>query len=170
MKERKPSKNKLDNLMSTEFMNETQTRIPEGFEIIKTYPLNPPFSYVNILYNNEKSNYLYHVDELKLNHDEMIIFENLYRAIELAQRVLNDDPRERKYIFVITDGHATGYDKIHETFAKLVKKVDVSDITLVAIGVSKKVSKTFKKNAQGHDLKTLVTKFITAYRSSSSDM
>ncbi len=82
MKERKPSKNKSDNLMSTEFMDETQTRIPEGFEIIKTYPLNPPFSYVNILYNNEKSNYLYHVDELKLNHDEMIIFENLYRAIE----------------------------------------------------------------------------------------
>lgn len=91
-------------------------------------------------------------------------------AIELAQRVLNDDPRERKYLFVITDGHATGYDKIHETFAKIVKKVDVSDTTLVAIGVSKKVSENFKKNAQGRDLKTLVTKFITAYRSSSSDM
>jgi flagellar protein FlaI len=82
MKEKKPSKNKSDNLMSTEFMDENQTRIPEGFEIVKTYPLNPPFSYVNILYNNEKSNYLYHVDELKLNRDEMIIFENLYRAIE----------------------------------------------------------------------------------------
>ena len=76
----------------------------------------------------------------------------------------------KKFIFVITDGHATGYDEIHETFTKLVKKVNVSDITLVAIGVSKKVSKTFKINAQGHDLKTLVTKFITAYRTCSSDM
>ncbi|MHB8601526.1 MAG: VWA domain-containing protein [Nitrosotalea sp.] len=91
-------------------------------------------------------------------------------AIELAQRVLNDDPRERKYIFVITDGHATGYAKISEAFAKIVKKVEVSDTTLVAIGVSKRVSDTFKRNAQGQDLKTLMAKFITAYRSSSSDM
>ncbi|MHB9160672.1 MAG: type II/IV secretion system ATPase subunit [Nitrosotalea sp.] len=68
--------------MNTEFMDENQTRIPEGFEIVKTYPLNPPFSYVNILYNTEKSNYLYHVDELKLNREEIVIFENLYRAIE----------------------------------------------------------------------------------------
>ena len=82
MKEKKPSKNKVDNLMSTEFMDENQSRIPEGFEIIKTYPLNPPFSYVNILYNTEKSNYLYYVDELKLNTDESVIFQNLYRAIE----------------------------------------------------------------------------------------
>lgn len=91
-------------------------------------------------------------------------------AIELAQRVLCEDPREKKYIFVITDGHATGYDEIHETFTKLVKKVNISDTTLVAIGLSKKVSKTFKNNAQGKDLKTLVAKFITAYRSCSSDM
>lgn len=91
-------------------------------------------------------------------------------AIDLAQRILNDDPRERKYIFVITDGHATGYAKIHEAFKKIVKKVEVSDTTLVAIGVSNKVSERFKRNAQGRDLKTLVAKFITAYRSSSSDL
>ncbi len=82
MKEKKSSKNQSDNLLTAEFIDENQTRIPEGFKIVKTYPLNPPFSYVNILYNEEKSSYLYHVDELKLNRDEMAIFENLYRLIE----------------------------------------------------------------------------------------
>ncbi len=108
--------------------------------------------------------------QARIGHLEPSGLSLLPDAIELAYRVLNDDPRERKYIFVITDGHATGYAKINESFSKIVKKVEVSDTTLVAIGVSGKVSEKFKKNAQGRDLKTLVAKFITAYRSSSSDL
>ncbi len=91
-------------------------------------------------------------------------------ALELANRVLNEDQRERKYIFVITDGSPSGYARIQEAFSKIVRKTDVSDITLVAIGVSKRVTRGFKNNAQGRDLKTLVAKFITAYRTASADM
>jgi flagellar protein FlaI len=78
----KKSKNTVENFLTTKFIDENQTKIPEGFEIVKTYPLNPPFSYVNILHNKEKSSYLYYVDELKLNHDETALFQTLYRTIE----------------------------------------------------------------------------------------
>lgn len=91
-------------------------------------------------------------------------------AIELSYRILVADPREKKYLFVITDGHPSGYEKIQEQFSKIAKKVDMSGVVLVAIGVSKATSKRFRNSARGTDLKQLVTKFITAYRTASSDM
>src|SRR5437879_2344123 len=91
-------------------------------------------------------------------------------AIELSARVLTEDPRERKYIFVITDGHPAGYDRIHEAFSKTVKKTEISGITLVGIGVTKAISRKFRNNARGTDLKQLVTKFITAYKTASVDV
>ncbi|MGI0073787.1 MAG: vWA domain-containing protein [Nitrosotalea sp.] len=85
-------------------------------------------------------------------------------ALELSTRVLNEDPREKKYLFVITDGHPCGYERINEAFSKIVKKTELSEINLIAIGVSKGVTRNFRNSARGKDLKTLVTKFITAYR------
>ena len=90
-------------------------------------------------------------------------------ALELAMRILSSDPRERKYIFVITDGHPSGYEEIEERFKKIVKTIEMSGVTLIAIGVSKKVARHFKNTARGSDLKEMVAKFITAYRSASSD-
>ena len=89
-------------------------------------------------------------------------------AIELANRVLTEDPRERKYLFVITDGHPSGYARIQEAFSNIVKKAEISGTTLVAVGVSKGVTKRFRNSAKGSDLKQLVAKFITAYRTVSS--
>jgi len=80
MKDKKLNEN--PSIISNELIDENQSRIPDGYEIIKKYPLNPPFSYVDILYNKEKSNYLYFVDELKLNFAELEIFQTLYRLIE----------------------------------------------------------------------------------------
>lgn len=82
MKEKKSQKNAQENILAGDLIDETQTQIPDGYETIKKYPLHAPFSYANILYNKEKSNYLYFVDELKLNRDEIVIFENLYKLIE----------------------------------------------------------------------------------------
>ncbi len=91
-------------------------------------------------------------------------------AIELTRRILLDDPREKKYIFVITDGHPSGYVKINEHLSKIAKKLDVSGVSLIAIGVSKSTSKRFRNSVRGSsDLKQLVAKFITAYKSASSD-
>ncbi len=89
-------------------------------------------------------------------------------AIELAGRVLAEDPRERKFIFVITDGHPSGYEKIQEAFSKTVKKTEMAGITLIGIGVTKTITRKFRNNARGTDLKQLAVKFITAYKAASS--
>jgi uncharacterized protein YegL len=85
-------------------------------------------------------------------------------AIQLATRILDADPRERKYLFVITDGHPSGYERIQEQFSKVVKTTEISGIALVAIGISKAITGNFRNSAKGHDLRQLVAKFITAYR------
>src|SRR5579885_56534 len=72
----------IENFLASQVIDEEQTRIPLGYEIVKNYPLQPPFSYANILYNAEKSSYLYFVDESKLNSEETEIFQKLYRLIE----------------------------------------------------------------------------------------
>ncbi|CUR51737.1 putative von Willebrand factor A [Nitrosotalea devaniterrae] len=91
-------------------------------------------------------------------------------AIELARRVLLNDARERKYIFLITDGHPSGYEKINHHLVKITKKLDASGVSLIAIGVSKSTSKHFRHNVRGSsNLGQLVAKFITAYKTVSSD-
>jgi len=85
-------------------------------------------------------------------------------AIELSNRLLNEDPREKKYLFIITDGHAAGYEQIHQILSKMVKKLEMSDTSLIAIGVTKKSKGTFSNVIKATNLKTLVGKFITAYK------
>ena len=82
MKERKTKTEELTSFLSNNLVDENQSQVPSGYEVIDRYELNPPFSYALILYNNEKSDYLYFVDELKLNSEEEIIFQRLYHLIE----------------------------------------------------------------------------------------
>jgi Mg-chelatase subunit ChlD len=91
-------------------------------------------------------------------------------AIELAYKILAEDPRERKYLFVITDGHPSGYEKIQERLSKVSKKIEMSGVILVGIGVSKTIMRVFRNSARSSDLRQLVAKFITAYKMASSDM
>ena len=78
-------KQELENFLQSQLFKESQTQIiPHGYEIIDKYPLHPPFSYANILYNKEKANYLYFVDELRLTKEEERIFENLHDLIEAS--------------------------------------------------------------------------------------
>src|SRR5574342_129969 len=72
----------MENFLSAQILDEGQNAIPSGYEVVKKYPLHPPFSYANILYNPEKSNYLYFVDELKLNQEEKRIFDMLHGFVE----------------------------------------------------------------------------------------
>lgn len=82
MKEKKSKTQDLEKFLTAELIDESQKKIPTGYEVIRNYSLHPPFSYVNILYNQEKSSYLYFIDELKLNPEEVRIYENLYRLLE----------------------------------------------------------------------------------------
>ena len=43
----------MDNFLSGDLIDENQSQVPVGYEVIKKYPLRPPFSYANILYNKE---------------------------------------------------------------------------------------------------------------------
>ena len=91
-------------------------------------------------------------------------------ALELSSRILAADPRDRKHIFILTDGHPSGYDQIENRFAKIVKVIEMSGTSLIAVGLSKKMAHSFKNTVKGSDLKQLVSNFITAYRAVSLDM
>jgi uncharacterized protein YegL len=91
-------------------------------------------------------------------------------ALQLSYKLLVADPRERKYIFLLTDGNPTGYDRIHEAFSKIIKKTEVSGITLIGVGITKKAMRCFANRARGKDLNELVAKFITSYKIAAADM
>ena len=105
MKEDKSKKTKeLENFLSGELIDETQNQIPSGYKVIKKYALKPPFSYANILFNEEKSSYLYFVDEVKLNHEENEIFENLHRLIEQSLEspdTIEDNPNFNEQLNIV---------------------------------------------------------------------
>ena len=82
MKENEKKIQSMENFLSAQVLDENPNTIPNGYEIIKKYPLHAPFSYANILYNQEKSNYVYFVDEIKLNQEEKRIFNMLHGLVE----------------------------------------------------------------------------------------
>jgi archaeal flagellar protein FlaI len=90
MKEKTSKTQDIEKFLNAELVDEIQNTIPAGFEVIRNYPLHPPFSYVKILYNQEKSSYLYFIDELKLNPEEVQIYENLYRLLEQSLESLDE--------------------------------------------------------------------------------
>ena len=77
------TKNTFEKFLNSELLEDgNQNKIPEGYKVVKSYPLNPPFSYATILQDTETSGYLYYVDEVQLNQEEEIIFQKLYDLIE----------------------------------------------------------------------------------------
>ena len=91
-------------------------------------------------------------------------------ALEFSSRILASDAREKKHIFILTDGHPSGYDQIEKRFAKVVKVIEMSNTSLIAVGLSKKMARNFRNSVKGSDLKQLVSNFIAAYRAVSLDM
>lgn len=72
----------LESFLNSQFLEQVQNKVLAGHELIENYPLKPPFSYVNILQNQENSAYLYQVDEVKMNQEEENIFHRLRSLIE----------------------------------------------------------------------------------------
>ena len=60
----------------------THFSIPEGFNELKRYPLNPPFSYAVIAENPSTAEFLYLVDELPMNADEKVLYNLLKDLVE----------------------------------------------------------------------------------------
>jgi flagellar protein FlaI len=72
----------LENFLKSDFLSELQNQTQKGSIVIETYPLKAPFSYANILQDQENGNISYQVDETKLNQSEQVIYNQLYRLIE----------------------------------------------------------------------------------------
>ena len=72
----------LETFLKSEFLSELKNETPKGSKLIEKYPLKAPFSYVNIIQDQNTGSTSYQVDETKLNQSEQIIYNQLYRLIE----------------------------------------------------------------------------------------
>lgn len=91
-------------------------------------------------------------------------------AIELGNRLLNEDARERKYLFVITDGQPSGYDKFEKRLQKLVKNIGMSGVGIIGVGIKDDFKQFFSNSCDSSNLRDMVTKFIKTYRDAAANM
>lgn len=50
MKEKSKQTNEIENFLASQIIDEGQSHIPSGYQVVKNYPLQPPFSYANMWY------------------------------------------------------------------------------------------------------------------------
>jgi len=72
----------LETFLKSEFLSELKNETPKGAKLLEKYPLKAPFSYANIIQNQDTGSISYQVDETRLNPSEQIIYNQLYRLIE----------------------------------------------------------------------------------------
>ncbi|MEX2060852.1 MAG: vWA domain-containing protein, partial [Nitrosopumilaceae archaeon] len=91
-------------------------------------------------------------------------------AIELGNRLLTEDTRERKYLFVITDGQSSGDDTVEKRLQKLVKNIGMSEIGIIGVGIKDDLRQFFSNSCDSSNLRDMVTKFIKTYRDAAANM
>jgi flagellar protein FlaI len=72
----------LETFLKSEFLGELKNETPAGSILVEKYPLKAPFSYANIIQNQETGSLSYQIDETKLNQAEQVIYNQLYQLIE----------------------------------------------------------------------------------------
>jgi flagellar protein FlaI len=72
----------LETFLKSDFLSELNNETPKGSTVLEKYPLKPPFSYANIIQDQDTGSISYQVDETKLNPEEEIVYNQLYRLIE----------------------------------------------------------------------------------------
>jgi flagellar protein FlaI len=72
----------LETFLKSEFLGELKNETPVGSVLLEKYPLKAPFSYANIIQNQETGSVSYQIDEIKLNQSEQVIYNQLYQLIE----------------------------------------------------------------------------------------
>jgi flagellar protein FlaI len=101
----------LGGILNHELLDEsTINKVSNQFKIIKEYPLNAPFSYAKILWDEKNSNFQYFVDEIKLNFDEERIYKDLYTFVEESLDSV-ETTKDQKF-----DAHLNDVIKKHEGF------------------------------------------------------
>ena len=111
MKSNKESQVELNGILSKDLLDDRITnQVSEQFQVIKEYPLNAPFSYAKILFDEKNSNYQYFVDEIKLNFEEERIYKDLYTFVEQSLDSL-EHTNEPNF-----DNHLNNVIKSHEGY------------------------------------------------------
>ncbi len=123
MGKEKNQKQGLENFLKSDFLDTLHNRSLETYELVDKYPLLPPFSYANILYDKKSAGYLYQVDEVKLTQEEEEVKKRLYNLIEMNL----DSPGESK---------ATEFNAVLEEVVKSNQKV-LQDISLSGLEKAK---------------------------------
>ncbi len=101
----------LGSILNQELLDQsTVNKVSNQFQVIKEYPLNAPFSYAKILFDERNSNYQYFVDEIKLNFEEEQIYKDLYTCVEQSLDSL-EPTKDDKF-----DTHLNDVIKKHEGF------------------------------------------------------
>jgi flagellar protein FlaI len=101
----------LGNLLNKDLLDQrTTNEISTQFQVVKEYPLNAPFSYAKILFDEKNSNFQYFVDEIKLNFDEERIYKDLYNFVEQSLDSI-ENTKDAKF-----DAHLNDVIKKHEGF------------------------------------------------------
>ena len=72
----------LETFLKSEFLSELKNETPKGSKLLEKYPLKAPFSYANIIQNQDTGGISYQVDETQLNQSEQVIYNQLYQLIE----------------------------------------------------------------------------------------
>ena len=72
----------LETFLKSEFLSELNNETPKGSIVLEKYPLKAPFSYVNIIQDQDTGSISYQVDETKLNPSEEIVYNQLYQYKE----------------------------------------------------------------------------------------
>jgi flagellar protein FlaI len=101
----------LGNLLNKDLLDQrTTNEISTQFQVVKEYPLNAPFSYAKILFDEKNSNFQYFVDEIKLNFEEERIYKDLYNFVEQSLDSI-ENTKDAKF-----DAHLNDVIKKHEGF------------------------------------------------------
>ncbi|MBA4462874.1 MAG: type II/IV secretion system ATPase subunit, partial [Nitrosopumilaceae archaeon] len=111
MKQVNENQIELGNLLNKYLLDQrTTNEISNQFQVVKEYPLNAPFSYAKILFDEKNSNFQYFVDEIKLNFDEERIYKDLYNFVEQSLDSI-ENTKDAKF-----DEHLNSVIKKHEGF------------------------------------------------------
>lgn len=85
-------------------------------------------------------------------------------AVNMGVKILKKDKESaHKYLILISDGHALGYNNIDEDFKKSLLNARRSSVNVIGIGVPKNMSRYFSFIINSDDPKKSVDKFMSAY-------
>jgi len=142
MKEKNLKTQGLEGFLKSDFLKISQTQTLSGHKLVKKYPLNLPFSYAVILYDEKTSGYFYQVDEVKLNPEEEELKKTLYNLIELNL----DSPEESE-----TTKFDTYLDNIMKKNQKIFQDMPVASVEKAKYYVRRDISGFGKIDALIHD-------------------